>query len=153
MSIVLDRISPDDAKPVNEAILQWVPKVRSALKSSAKRFSHGKEKPFIIRGQKSGNIRQEGHLAESIKAGTKATYGQIDLVSFTFERHGVFVHKGVGRGYPIGGKGEIKDPSGRGRQPVEWFNPELEKYAPELANRLADINADLALNTAYLHIQ
>jgi len=153
MSRILDRISSSDAQPVNDAILQWIPKVRSALKSSARQFKHGKDKPFVIRGMKTGYIRKEGHLSESIKASHKAVYGQIDRVSFTFERHGVFVHKGVGRGYPIGGKANVEESSGKGRNAVEWFNPELNKYAPELANKLAEINADLEINAAYLQIK
>jgi len=30
---------------------------------------------------------------------------------------------------------------------VEWFNPVLDKDFPELANRIAEINADAVLNT------
>ena len=146
MARVLDYYSSEDSKVVNAAIMQWVPKVRTALKSSARQFTQGKDKPFVTRGN-----RIEKKLAESITSSTKQNYGEIDRVSFTFERHGVFVHKGVGRGYPIGGA-TVKEPSGKVRRPVEWFNPEIEKYAPELADRLAEINADIEVNAAYLHI-
>jgi hypothetical protein len=131
-------IPESDSKEVNAAILQWVPKVRSALKSSALRFSHGKNKSFVTRGN-----RIEKKLAESISSGTHKDYGQIDTVSFKFERHGVFVHKGVSRMHPITSP----------REKTDWFNPELEKYIPELADRLAEINADLLLKANILDIK
>jgi hypothetical protein len=37
-------------------------------------------------------------------------------------------------------------------QPKEWFNPVVDKYIPELANRLAQISADAVLNAARLRI-
>ena len=137
----------NDVNLVNDAILAWVPKVRTALRTSARRFSDGKDEPFVIRGK-----QKETKLADSIGSTTSKQYGAIDRVGFKFERHGVFVHKGVGRKYPITGPQDIKNPSGRVRVAVEWFNPELEKYVPELADTLARINADLALNATKLHI-
>jgi len=140
-------VSVADMKVVNDAIRMWVPKVRTALKSSARWFSDGKDEPFVTRGK-----RIEGKLANSIESNTGEQYGVIDRVGFKFERHGVFVHKGVGRKYPITGPQPVKDPSGKVRVAVEWFNPELEKYVPELADKLAELNADLAVNAARLHI-
>jgi hypothetical protein len=40
----------------------------------------------------------------------------------------------------------VKHPSGNPRVPKEWFNPVVNKYIPELANRLAQISADAVLN-------
>lgn len=140
-------ISQEEIRQTNEAIKQWIPKVRSALKSSAKWFSDGKHESFVIRGN-----QREGKLAESITSNTGFDFGLISRVGFAFERHGVFVHKGVGRKYPISGPQEIKNPSGRPRVAVDWFNPELEKYVPELADRLAEINANFAVNATRMKI-
>ncbi len=137
-----------EMEAVNNLIKQWIPKVRTALKTSARWFSDGKSDPFVTRGN-----RLERKLAESINSKTGLTYGVIDRVGFSFERHGVFVHKGVGRKYPITGPEKVKHPSGKVRTAVEWFNPELEKYIPELADRIAEINADLAVNATRLRIK
>jgi len=130
----------------NQAVLIWVPKVRSKLIGSARWFSDGKTEPMVIRGN--GNKRHnEYKLAASIRSKTRENLGEIDTITFSFERHGVFVHKGVSRGYPIRGGGSIKNPSGKSRVAIEWFNPVLDKDFPELANRIAEINADAVLNT------
>lgn len=142
-----------DIQKQNQAVLAWVPKVRTKLISSARWFSDGKTEPMVIRGKKSGNRRNEYKLAASIRSKTREQFGEIDTITFNFERHGVFVHKGVGRGYPIKGRGNIKNPSGKTRNAVEWFNPVLDQTMPELANRIAEINADAVLNTARANIR
>lgn len=136
----------------NKIIRQWIPKVRRSLRSSARRFSDGKPQGFVTRGKKSGFSRMENKLAQSIKSKTKKSYGAVEMISFNFERHGVFVHKGVGRGYPISGNKVIKNPSGKIRKPVEWFNPIVDKYYPQLADKIAGVNADAAVNATRLKI-
>jgi hypothetical protein len=131
----------------NSLVLAWVPMVRTKLISSARWFSDGKTEPMVMRGTGSKR-RQELKLAASIRSKTRQMYGEIDTITYTFERHGVFVHKGVGRGYPISGRGAIKNPSGKTRVAVEWFNPVLDQNLPELANRIAEVNADAVLNSA-----
>lgn len=84
-------------------------------------------------------------------------FGLANYVVFSFERHGVFVHKGVGRGYQSNGNGFVtrtaKNPAAKQeRMAVEWFFPVLEKYIPELADRIADINADVAVNATRMKI-
>jgi len=142
----------DNIQKQNALILAWVPMVRTKLIGSARWFSDGKTEAMVMRGTGSKR-RQELKLAASIRSKTRQMYGEIDTITYSFERHGVFVHKGVGRGYPIKGSGTIKNPGGRTRVAVEWFNPILDQHMPELANRIADINADAALNTARAKIR
>jgi hypothetical protein len=136
----------------NRIIEQWIPKVRRALRTSARRFPEGKAQGFVTRGKKSGFSRTENKLAQSIKSKTKKSYGAVEMISFTFERHGVFVHKGVGRGYPVSGSVVINNPSGKTRKPVEWFNPIVDKYFPQLADKIAGVNANAAVNATRLKI-
>ena len=136
----------------NEVVNQWVPKVRTQLRSSARWFSDGKPESMVLRG-KGGLRRVEKKLAKSIESKTRINFGAIDTITFNFERHGVFVHKGVGRGFPIRGKGIIKNPSGKRRIAVEWFNPVLDKNMPKLADSIAEVNADVALNSARAQIK
>ena len=135
----------------NEIITRWASKVKGELKKSASWFSDGKDKPFVVHGN-----QKEGKLAQSIESKIRKEYGAIDKLSYSFERHGVFVHKGVGRGYVASGsfvtriaKGEQKSP----RVAVEWFNPVLDRNLPELANRLTELNADIAINSTLMHIR
>lgn len=144
------------ARLQNELLKQWAPKVRTALKGSAARFNDGKTKSFVMRHN---GDQREGKLANSINAQYKELYGETYGVSFKFERHGVFVQKGVGRGYKIPTKGGSvvrtnKEPAiGRERVAVDWFNPIIEQYLPELANRLAEIRADAVLNVGKMLIK
>jgi hypothetical protein len=39
------------------------------------------------------------------------------------------------------------------RQPAEWFNPVLEQALPELADKLAEINADAVINATRMMIK
>lgn len=135
----------------NRIIKRWIPKVRSALKTSARWFIDGKDSPMVIRSV--GQI--ETKLAQTIRSRTGQEYGAIELVSFNFERHGVFVHKGVGRGYEMQGgkvvrtaKGEMKKP----RYAVEWFNPVLDKYVPELADAIALQQTNAVVNATKMRI-
>ena len=139
----------------NSIVLRWIPGVNRELRSSASWFQFGKTEPFIMRGT-GAKRRQEGKLVNSIKPSTKQSYGEIDTISFSFERHGIFVHKGVGRGWEMNGKLVTRTAKGKmkngGRNSVEWFNPVIDKNAPVLANQIAVINADAVLNATKLKI-
>ena len=133
-------------KQQNEIINRWRPKVRSSLKRSASQLSSGKGKSKVLRG-----TRREDKLAQSITSKTKQADGVINYVSFNFERHGIFVYKGVGRGYEMSSGKVIrtaKGPQTANRVPEDWFNPTIDQYLPELANKLAELDANIALNTA-----
>ena len=151
-----------DAKGQNEAVSKWESMVQRKLRDRTSVFMHGKEGTINRPG------RIERNLNDSIKSLTKKSYGVIDRVTYTFERHGVFVHKGVGRGYEMQGGMVIRtakseDPATREptwwgddprpRLPNEWFNPLLDQTLPELADKLAEINADAALNATRMMIK
>jgi hypothetical protein len=137
----------------NELIEMWVPKVRRALRSSARWFSDGKTQSFVLRDH---GKQTEKKLADSIGSYTRKEVDRIFKIAFKFERHGVFVHKGVGRGYVAAGQGFVnriaKGPQVRQRIAVEWFNPILDQNLPELADRLAAINADSSVNSTAMKI-
>lgn len=139
----------------NNVVRRWIPQVNRELRSSAAWFRFGKTEPFITRGTGSKQ-RQEGKLVNSIKPSTKQSFGEIDTISFSFERHGIFVHKGVGRGWKMNGKFVSRTANGKmqngGRNSVEWFNPVIDRNAPVLADQIAIVNADALLNATKLMI-
>ncbi len=141
-----------DVAKHNAIVKRWAPKVKRQLKNSTMvRFSQGKRTSFVLR-----KGRTEGKLSESVKARIGKKLGVSELVSFSFERHGIFVHKGVGKGYEMQGGVVVrttKAATGLTRNPVSWFNPILEKYIPLLANEIAVVNANAALNAVKMHIK
>lgn len=144
-------VSGFNVEEQNAVIQKWAPKVKRRLKNQASMFSEGKKTSFVMR-----KGRMEGKLFESISARLSKKMGIIELVSFQFERHGVFVHKGVGRGYRVNGNAVIrtsKGPMQMPRNPAPWFNIVLDVQVPILADQIAVLNANAALNATKLHIK
>jgi hypothetical protein len=149
-------------KGQNEIVTQWASMVQRKLRDSTMIFHKGKAGTISRPG------RSERKLSDSIKSTTKKHYSTIDKVTYSFERHGVFIHKGVGRGYEMSGGMVVRtakspDPLTREpkwweddpqpRRPYEWFNPVLEANLPELADKIAEINADAVLNATRIMIK
>lgn len=139
----------------NAEIQRWTPQVKASLKSSARWFSDGKFMSAVLRH---GGNQLEKKLAASIGSKIGKQFGLSNYIGFQFERHGVFVHKGVGRGYKAAGKGFVirtaeNPPEKRERIAVEWFNPVLSVKVPILADRIAEINADAAVNATKMKIR
>lgn len=164
MAIDLPYNASIDLEKQDALITQWASMVQRYMRGAAVILQHGKDGTI----QRPG--RTERQLENSIGASTRKQYGVINSVSIKFERHGVFVHKGVGRGYEMKGGVIIRtaksDPPGTGnhsvphgkhdrmveRHPYEWFNPVIEQTLPELANKLVQINADAVINATRMTI-
>ena len=136
----------------NRVVRAWASKVRRKLRTSARWFADGKTESMVTRGKISGHVRSEGKLFQSIGTRLKQGSGRYDSASFSFERHGVFVHKGVGRGYPLSGGFITKTVNPTPRVAVEWFNPVLNLHVPELANKITEMDANAAVNATRLRI-
>jgi hypothetical protein len=116
----------------------------------AELYTKGKDGTF----QKPG--RSEKKLDRSITCKIRKDYCVVNRITFSFERHGVFVHKGVGRGYQMQGGMVVRTAKSKTteiRQSAEWFNPVLDKALPELADKLAEINADAVVKAMGMMIK
>ena len=73
-------------------------------------------------------------LKRSVKDLYGFDYGEIFRIAIAFRREGIFVHKGVGRGYKMQGGQVVKTSKSQGfnRQPKPWFNPVIEANIGEL---------------------
>lgn len=136
----------------NQAVIQWQSMVQTRLRGETRFLKHGKEGTISRPG------RTERKLSDSIRIQNRRTYGVITGASFVFERHGVFVQKGVGRGYEAQGKGMVVRTAKSSnpvqmREPYDWFNSSLNQSLPELADRLANINADAVINASGIMIK
>lgn len=160
----------------NKEVRRFSSKVTRKLRMSASRFSHGK-RGMVMRGKSGVNQRPEAKLKDSIGYKLYMAYAVAEGVGFKIERHGVFVHKGVGRGYIMAGGQVIRGykvsdavkqmaknqnravnekqatEGPMRRHPVEWFNPVLDQLMPEFADRIAAINADAVVNATRMHIK
>lgn len=132
----------------NQKIVTWASQTTTQLKRSIGSLS----------------MKGKGVLMRSLFAKTKKDFGAIESIVYTFNRYGVFFHKGVGRGYTMAGGRVIrgyrpdskilrnrKDKTqiaGQGgsinRDPKEWFNPVLDREVPKLADMVGQLQADMA---------
>lgn len=165
----------------NQIVRDWAKRVKAELKQSLARFTKGKRGPVIRGGapkknryahffaQQSGTdrsmvIKKQKDTGERLEKKVKTSmnhrvfykFSISEGVSFRFERHGVFLHKGVGRGYQMQGGMVVRvaknPPKGEVRRPVEWFNPIINARTPQLANDIARVNADAAVNATRMRI-
>ena len=158
----------------NAEVKRWSSMVTRKLKTSASRFQHGKS-GMVMRHTPSQH--QEDKLKHNLNAKIYKNDGLADGVGIKIERHGVFVQKGVGRGYITSGgfvtrgKKTNKDvqlyakaqnravaskkvtSGGMNRSPVDWFNSIIEASMPELIEKITNINADAVVNQAKIIIK
>lgn len=81
-------------------------------------------------------IGREVSLRASVKAYVRRKQGEVEKVGYTFQRHGIFLARGVGRGRPVNSakaKAAEKD----------WLTPELDLLLTEIAELVADGYADI----------
>ncbi|TRZ50983.1 hypothetical protein D4S03_05830 [bacterium] len=122
----------------NSKIKSWGSRVKAAL-------------PPSISSQGIEGIQ----LSRSIKNRYKFDYGEISRIGYAFARHGVFVHKGVGRGYRAQGDTVVKTAKTQGfnRKPKPWFNPVIESFIPELEQIIKEYADSAVLNTVRIFIR
>jgi hypothetical protein len=68
----------------------------------------------------------KGDLVRSLRLKTAKWYGEVDKLSYHFDRHGVFVHKGLGRGYAMV-SGKVLRVSGSPKDTRLWGGIEYKK--------------------------
>jgi len=146
----------------NIALKGWANLVTGKLKNSATRFKKGKS-GMVLRGKGTKYEHAEDKLVNSISRKIYMASGLAEWVGFKIERHGIFVHKGVGYGYIVqngmvirGSKNpnlKVKMAGPINRKPVNWFNPQINAYIPNLADKIAAINADAAINSLHINLK
>ncbi|MDP2188737.1 MAG: hypothetical protein Q8J69_08650 [Sphingobacteriaceae bacterium] len=122
-----------EQKAFNDAIRGW----------GARSFRELQREIFRLR------IGVSGDASASMKWASYMKYGSVDKLSYKFERYMVFVHKGVGKGWPISrvranAGAWSAAASGKRRVPKPWFNNVIEKQLQELADTAAKHKAEIA---------
>lgn len=128
----------DEMEAFNEKLKAWSDKVRGSLPGSI--ASHG------IGGK---------NLRRSIRGTFYYEFGEIYRLGFSFRREGIFIHKGVGRGYVMRGATVVKTAKTEGfnRRPKPWFNPVIEQYIPELEQIVKDYAHEAIINSTRIYIR
>ena len=147
-----------------EAAKTWASMVQRKLRANTSSMNGNDS--FVI---KSGS--KESKLSDSIRSRIGTTNEIISNISFSFSKHGVFVQKGVGRGYQTKDgfvtRTAKSDPPGQGdhilpyrkndrmveRHPNDWFNSVIEDHIPELADKLVELHADAVFDSTKLLIK
>ncbi|MEI7723479.1 MAG: hypothetical protein WCK09_00385 [Bacteroidota bacterium] len=128
----------EEMEAFNEKLKGWGAKVNAAL-------------PPSIRSLGIGGKR----LASSIRNTYYYEYGEIYRLGFSFAREGIFVHKGVGRGYVManGTVVKISKTLGFNRKPKPWFNPVIESFIPELEEIIMEYSNTAIINSTRIYIR
>ena len=87
--------------------------------------------------------KRTGDLLASVQGKAYRRKGLTDRIGFSFNRSGVFVETGVGKGRPAN--------SIRARKAAKpWFNRTLEENMGELADIAADAHASINANRIFI---
>lgn len=119
----------------------------------------------------SQKVKRNVSLAESIRGRVyhhRRGVREAQSIGFSFLREGIYLHKGAGRGQGglIGGswidphgRKKTRDPRSAGkmgtgnRKEVDWFDAEIEKTMPQLADIVTDYSATLQINATNIYIE
>jgi hypothetical protein len=122
----------------NQRLKAWGSKVKAAMPGSI-----------------SSNGIKGTNLGKSIRNTYYYEYGEIFRLGFSFAREGIFVHKGVGKGYVMSGGTVVKiskNPEGN-RISKPWFNPVIDQFIPELGEIIKDYAESAIINSTRIYIR
>lgn len=115
-------MTPDEITQQNEAVQEWNRETFSQIRN---RYMSLINSP-----------KRSGDGLDSLKYTLSKSFGEIYRVQYPFNRYLIFVHKGVGKGRPIG--------SNKVR-PKPWLTPVLDEQVPKLADIVAAFKSDAAV--------
>ncbi|MDD3194420.1 MAG: hypothetical protein PHU68_01290 [Paludibacter sp.] len=128
------------AEEYNKLVKNWTLKTRSKFQHNAPVSGSGNNKTRALR--------------PSIDSSTKRYGKEIGKIRFGFEKHGVYIHYGVGRGYIRNGNAVVRGSKnnenvisqGFKRRPNDWFDVEIKKGIRELSLIAQEYYGDWAMN-------
>jgi hypothetical protein len=128
----------EEMEAFNDRLKAWGAKVSAAM-------------PGSISSNSIGGSR----LARSIRNTYYYEFGEIYRLGFSFAREGIFVHKGVGKGYVMKNGVVVKTSKTEGfnRQPKPWFNPVIESFMPELEEIILKYADTAIINSTRIYIR
>ncbi len=119
----------DRLEEMDQAILDWAKLTRTKLRYRLAQLT----------------MEDRVRLNKSIRHRLRKKSGEIEGVAFSFQRHGIFLEHGVGRGRKVG-----SEKAKRYRKP--WLSTVLPAEMEALANLLVEQYADIAVEQIKLNI-
>jgi hypothetical protein len=116
------------------------------LNADAKNWARETQKALKAK-LRSLDVKGTGRLIKSINYSVGKSFGVANKISYRFPKHGVFVEKGVGRGWPITRVSSSSAAIKTGRRAKPWFNPIMESEIPVLAERLKILVSEKAMSS------
>lgn len=134
----------------NDDVKKWTVSTRRKMISNIKTNTKDDTKEW--KGRKTKK------LAQSLTYGFRKNHGEAYSIRYSFERHGVFLHYGVGRGYVRNGdtvsrgvrtgkKDFVVKNGSINRKPVDWFDVEIKAGISGLADIAQEYYGDMALQS------
>jgi len=136
-------ISPADIEAFNNAVTNWAKQVANQLKASAGSKTRDGKTAARMRKDVDGNTFKENILSRDVRFNIGRVDGEIERISFTFPRHGIFWQKGVSRGHGVGNP----------RTAFDWYNEIIERNISKLGDIAAEYYASAAVNATQILIQ
>lgn len=95
-------------------------------------------------------------LSKSLKLNPHKNRDTINRIGFRFKPEGVYVHKGVGRGYQMQGNSVVRTAKGKPnpqeRIPKPWFNPVIAAFIPDLEKIVGNYYSTAVINSVRIYI-
>lgn len=117
-------------KAYNAAVGKWARNTKAAA---------------IAEGRRLG-IKSEHGTLDNMRNSYGRRNGEIIRVSFGMKRHLIYVHKGVGRGWPIVRQGGVGAALSGGRKPKPFLNNIIDKRINMLADDVAKFRGDIVVD-------
>lgn len=132
----------------NNNIRRWTLSTRGKMRTNINTSKKADSKDSISRNTKK--------LDKSITYKLKKDKGEVIRIRYSFEKHGIYLHYGVGRGYVKNGssvtrgirvskKTLISKAGAINRKPKDWFDKEIKNNLSHLANVVQEYHGDKAL--------
>ena len=123
----------EDRRAVTERIDEFYGKLRGRMKAGRQNLL----RELLKLGVKDRiRIAGEVSLRASVKQFVRSRGGEVERVGYRFERHGIFLARGVGRGRPA------NSPKANAAA-KDWLSPELDLLLDNIADLVADGYADI----------
>jgi hypothetical protein len=113
-----------------------------AYNNAIRKWGRSTRSDIINEGHRLGINSKSGSL-ERIRNSYGMRHGEIIRASFGIVRHLIYVHKGVGRGWPISRQSGIVSALAGGRKPKPFFNGIIDRKINQLADDVAHFKADI----------
>lgn len=95
--------------------------------------------PMLQQNVSAMGLVDSGSLRDSIRPRSKALRGGVYGISFYFNRYGIYLFHGVGRGRGISKKTIAKNKKGVAGKRYDWFNPIIKRERVHLADEVASV--------------